>query len=107
MTIPGTPAELIGLAVTSDDGHDQITYGLPYRAPSTTSGVGGGKEEGGKEEGWENFLKKSSNEFGMSGLGMTQEVEEEEGGIPAILRPATPAAGKSLKVRNADPFIDQ
>ena len=101
--VPGTPVELIGLAVTSDDGHDAATYGLPYRAPSF-------KGQGGKEgEGWENFLRKKQGESG-NGLGVGEgegEGEGEEDGIPAILRPATPKVSKGLKVRNADPFVDQ
>ncbi|GAA5887946.1 hypothetical protein JCM16303_005641 [Sporobolomyces ruberrimus] len=87
LPIPGTPAELIGLAVTSDDGHE-AQMGLPYR--SEVAGKGG--------EAWETFLQnqptKPSSSSTVGG--------GEQGGIPAILRPATP-----LRVRNADPFADQ
>jgi hypothetical protein len=92
LPIPGTPAELIGLAVTSDDGHE----GLPFRNESVQQGGGGGKN--GKGEAWETFLQNQPAQPQLQAGGQT----EFGGGIPAVLRPATP-----LRVRNADPFADQ
>ncbi|GAA5930607.1 uncharacterized protein JCM15063_002412 [Sporobolomyces koalae] len=86
LPIPGTPAELIGLAVTSDDGHDAQT-GVPFRTSSSTQGGG---------QGWDDFVVVNKPP-----LPPTTDVIVGGGGIPAVLRPATP-----LTVRNADPFVD-
>ncbi|GAA5943446.1 hypothetical protein JCM1841_002858 [Sporobolomyces salmonicolor] len=90
MPVPGTPAELIGLAVTSDDGHCNGGEGLAYLASPPMRAGGGGR---GKEP-WEVFLEKHGNE--------RPPAAPEVGGIPNILRPGTP-----LRVVNADPFADQ
>ncbi|GAA6014553.1 hypothetical protein JCM10207_001642 [Rhodosporidiobolus poonsookiae] len=88
--VPHTPAELIGLAVTSDDGHAPAsaeTDGLPYL-----------RADDGKGEGWETLLERNPAPApSAQAKGMT-----EQGAVPAILRPGTP-----LRVANPDPFVDQ
>ncbi|GAA6062741.1 hypothetical protein JCM10212_000381 [Sporobolomyces blumeae] len=116
--VPGTPAELIGLAVTSDDGHEsnlshgrarssvddhsstesiQTNLAAQHHAPTTRAGA----------EPWETFLSNRPTApptpGGPGSSGTMAGVGAAGGaGIPAILRPATP-----LRVRNADPFADQ
>lgn len=80
LPMPGTPAELIGMAITSDDGHDALPY-LMVSSPSETSHDGA-----------------------SAGHSATPSSANNNGGtkIPAILRPGTP-----LRVANPDPFADQ
>ncbi|GAA6018814.1 hypothetical protein JCM11491_006873 [Sporobolomyces phaffii] len=87
MPVPGTPAELIGLAVTSDDGHDPAAArtGVPYRSASASA------------TGWETLPENRP-----AAPTTTARGDDHVAGIPAALRPATP-----LRVRNADPFADQ
>ncbi|GAA5861963.1 hypothetical protein JCM8547_001540 [Rhodosporidiobolus lusitaniae] len=78
-TTPHTPAELIGLAVTSDDGHAPVsaeTDGLPY-------------------------LRSESREDFVS-VRTSSPARAASVGIPHSLRPGTP-----LKVTNPDPFAEQ
>lgn len=77
--MPGTPAELIGMAITSDDGHDALPY-LMVSSPSESS-------YDGASAGHATVLPSSA---------------QPPVRIPAILRPATP-----LRVANPDPFEDQ
>ncbi|GAA5911358.1 uncharacterized protein JCM6883_000065 [Sporobolomyces salmoneus] len=87
LPMPQTPAELIGLAVTSDDGHD----GVAYRSNGNEKVNGGG-------EGWEKgFLNSVSIPSSQLREEPTGAGVNGGGGIPAVLRPATP-----LRVRNAD-----
>ncbi|GAA5881282.1 hypothetical protein JCM1840_003844 [Sporobolomyces johnsonii] len=98
MPVPGTPAELIGLAVTSDDGHDGgLSYLSSPEVPAgqATRSAAGGRGRG-QGEPWETFLEKHGNER------PTTSAAPEVGGIPNILRPGTP-----LRVVNVDPFADQ
>ncbi|GAA5862080.1 hypothetical protein JCM3774_006166 [Rhodotorula dairenensis] len=62
--MPGTPAELIGMAITSDDGHDALPY-LMVSSPSETSHDG-------------------------ASVGHAPVVSPTTTQIPAILRPGTP-----------------
>ena len=80
LPMPGTPAELIGMAITSDDGHDALPY-LMISSPSETS-------HDGASAGHAAAPPSSSNNNAIR--------------IPAILRPGTP-----LRVANPDPFADQ
>lgn len=80
LPMPGTPAELIGMAITSDDGHDALPY-LLVSSPSETS-------HDGASAGHASAPSSSSNNNATR--------------IPAILRPGTP-----LRVANPDPFADQ
>ncbi|GAA5962636.1 hypothetical protein JCM3765_006869 [Sporobolomyces pararoseus] len=97
LPLPETPSELIGLAVTSDEGH-QGGGGLPYRIENNNNSNKNGLTN------WEqSFLKNQPRPRPGN--------EEGGGGIPAVLRPATPSTSNSLgvtglRVRNADPFID-
>ncbi|GAA5990370.1 hypothetical protein JCM10908_007339 [Rhodotorula pacifica] len=79
---PGTPAELIGMAITSDDGHDALPY-LMVSSPSETSHDGASAGHN-------------------AAAAAAAPVKSAPGQIPAILRPGTP-----LRVANPDPFADQ
>ncbi|GAA5845628.1 hypothetical protein JCM3766R1_003533 [Sporobolomyces carnicolor] len=86
LPMPETPAELIGVAITSDDGH--------VAQPSSSSSSSPWEQE---------FLQQTKNTPSTTMGGRVLEEEEQRGGgLPAVLRPATP-----LRVTNADPFKDQ
>lgn len=76
--LPGTPAELIGMAITSDDGHDALPY-LTVSSPS---------EEG-----------STSHDGATTGHAASTTLPAP---IPAALRPGTP-----LHIANPDPFADR
>lgn len=84
LPMPGTPAELIGMAITSDDGHDALPY-LMVSSPSETS-------HDGASAGHASAAPSSSSSSNHNNAAQ----------IPAILRPGTP-----LRVANPDPFADQ
>ncbi|GAA5839048.1 hypothetical protein JCM9279_002576 [Rhodotorula babjevae] len=109
LPIPGTPAELIGMAITSDDGHD----GLPYVASSASSAhshgaapaaVGAAAAAGASS--WD--PARSQRPFSAppappaSTSRDARVLDLDASPVPAILRPGTP-----LRVANPDPFADQ
>ncbi|GJN93789.1 hypothetical protein Rhopal_006847-T1 [Rhodotorula paludigena] len=86
LPVPGTPAELIGVAITSDDGHD----GLPYLA--------------GASESWDPAVAGKRPIVLLQQQDEIREVSPSRAAeqIPSALRPGTP-----LRVANPDPFSDQ
>lgn len=98
LPVPGTPAELIGMAITSDDGHD----GLPYLPSSAGAGP---SAAGSAAQAWDPAVAPQ-RPFSRAVVGSTQrevrEVASDASPVPAILRPGTP-----LRVANPDPFADQ
>ena len=108
LPVPGTPAELIGMAITSDDGHD----GLPYVASSASShGHGHGAAPAAAAAGagassWDPARSQRPFSAPPAPLASTSRdartLDLDASPVPAILRPGTP-----LRVANPDPFADQ
>ncbi|GAA5827893.1 hypothetical protein JCM11251_007719 [Rhodosporidiobolus azoricus] len=94
--VPQTPAELIGLAVTSDDGHTPISAldavevvegeGLPYL-----------QAEKKDTEPWARLVEKTPT----LPAGAAPPNLANAAGLPLSLRPGTP-----LRIANPDPFVD-
>ncbi|KPV72013.1 uncharacterized protein RHOBADRAFT_47196 [Rhodotorula graminis WP1] len=106
LPVPGTPAELIGMAITSDDGHD----GLPYVASSTSTHSHGaapavvaaaaGSSSWDPARSQRPFSAPPAPPVPSSRDARTLDLDASP--VPAILRPGTP-----LRVANPDPFADQ
>ncbi|GAA5891601.1 hypothetical protein JCM8208_007335 [Rhodotorula glutinis] len=102
LPVPGTPAELIGMAITSDDGHD----GLPYVASSASSAHSHNAAPAAAAAGpssWDPARSQrplSAPPASSSRDARTLDLDASP--VPAILRPGTP-----LRVANPDPFADQ
>ncbi|BGP43206.1 hypothetical protein JCM10449v2_007234 [Rhodotorula kratochvilovae] len=89
--VPGTPAELIGVAITSDDGHD----GLPYLASTSSAAAAGGVHA------WDPAVQAQAARTPSPPQSEIREVRAVAAGVPPALRPGTP-----LRVANPDPFSD-
>ncbi|BGP35171.1 hypothetical protein JCM10296v2_007001 [Rhodotorula toruloides] len=88
LPVPGTPAELIGVAITSDDGHDDAS-GLPYLSSSASA----------PQTSWDPAQEIRPV---TPAMGRKSVDGGKVGDLPSSLRPGTP-----LRVVNPDPFIDQ
>lgn len=88
LPVPGTPAELIGVAITSDDGHDDPS-GLPYLSSSASA----------PQTSWDPAQEIRPV---TPAMGRKSVDEGKAGDLPPSLRPGTP-----LRVANPDPFVDQ
>ncbi|GAA5888396.1 hypothetical protein JCM6882_008604 [Rhodosporidiobolus microsporus] len=93
--VPQTPAELIGLAVTSDDGHTPISASEAAPAAEEPEGLPYLRNEGEKEEPRAKLVEKKPSTPAPSAAAAN-------GGLPSSLRPGTP-----LRIANPDPFADQ
>ncbi|GAA6055024.1 hypothetical protein JCM3770_006699 [Rhodotorula araucariae] len=92
LPVPGTPAELIGVAITSDDGHD----GLPYLASASSASSSSAQV-------WDPAAPAHAGPTPAPSLGGIREARASPVvGVPPALRPGTP-----LRVANPDPFSVQ
>ncbi|BGP27465.1 kelch-type beta propeller domain containing protein [Rhodotorula toruloides] len=88
LPVPGTPAELIGVAITSDDGHNDPS-GLPHLSSSASA----------PQTSWDpaQDIRPVTPAMGRKSVDGAKA-----GDLPSSLRPGTP-----LRVVNPDPFVDQ